>query len=116
MADASALPAPGNDMLPPAMDSSMPPAPMAAGGEMPPLDNSVASLSGPPSIGGDSLPPALEVPGTGEMSPPSLVTNDVVTGTASHAANLGLPSVPSDTKNGYLQDVPTLSSAKKPAA
>jgi hypothetical protein len=53
-------------------------------------------------------PPGLEVP--------AVAANGNAGASASHAAELNLPVVPTAVKSGFLQDLPTLSSSKKPEA
>jgi hypothetical protein len=54
-------------------------------------------------------PPGLDVPPVANNVSPAATS-------ASHAADLNLPAVPSEVKSGFLQDLPTLSSSKKPSA
>jgi len=57
--------------------------------------------SAPPSV---TSAPASAAPG--QSAPAS---------NANHPANLDIPAVPSSVNPGYLQDIPTLFSNKKPA-
>ena len=113
-------------MMPPLADNSLPQVP----DEMPPtvgaanpfappvLDNTAGMPQGAiPDINSQASLPPSGVPGSPDLSFPPLAAQSVPSGTsASNAANLSLPAVPSEVKSGFLQDLPTLSSAKKPAA
>lgn len=67
----------------------------------PPLDNQAGI---PSSLGGQAPASPVASNGTGNGGP------------SGNAAGLDIPSVPSNVYNGYTQDIPTLSPAKKPAA
>jgi hypothetical protein len=75
-----------------------------------------------------SLPPTTDM-NTGQVAPPDVSTTlppmianassvpvqDSVSGNY-QPADLDIPAVPSKVNTGYLQDIPMLSSSKKPAA
>jgi len=129
----NAPPALADMSLPPIADSSLPGQPAMTSVDssapgLPPVDNSsppaLADMSLPPAsdnaLPGQSttaLPPSLNPPAMEDLSPPSIASGiSTSASTASHSSNLGLPAVPTDVQTGFLQDIPTLSPAKKPAA
>jgi hypothetical protein len=90
--------------------AAVPPAPLADGTSLPPgLDSPAGTLppgsTVPPPMDQAGLPPGMS--GGSDSTVPPIANNSNVS--ASHASELGLPSVPSSVvKSGYLQDVPTL--------
>jgi hypothetical protein len=130
---------PGSDNgggLPPMANNSLPivsgdnsfPAALPAPAETLPSVESTVTDGFPPTTMG-SLPPTLDMNG-GQIAPPDisaavlpmLANVSSVPSQASpvsnnyHPSDLDIPAMPSKVNTGYLQDIPTLSFSKKPAA
>src|SRR5665213_190469 len=129
MDNSGGLPPPmaNNSLLPVvSADNALPSTLPAPDGALPQVDSTVPTGFPPITMG--SLPPAMGMNG-GQVAPPDvsvtappMVANAVSAPAQSSPADnyqpsdLGIPSVPSKVNSGYLQDIPTLSSSKKPAA
>jgi len=129
MDNSGGLPPPmaNNSLLPVvSADNALPSTLPAPDGALPQVDSTVPTGFPPITMG--SLPPAMDMNG-GQVAPPDvsvtappMVANAVSAPAQSSPADnyqpsdLGIPSVPSKVNSGYLQDIPTLSSSKKPAA
>ena len=112
MDNGSALSPAADLSLPPVASNSLSPAPSHESSmPLPGMDNTAATLPpGVPDMNSQTMtPPGLDVP-------PVVNNGTPATTSASHAADLNLPAVPTEIKSGFLQDLPTLSSSKKPAA
>jgi hypothetical protein len=73
-------------------------------GQMAPPD---VLATAPPVVASASAPAPAAVP---EAQPQSVPANN-----NNHPSNLDIPAMPSNVNPGYLQDIPTLDSGKKPA-
>ena len=64
----------------------------------------------------NGMPPGISAPAAPQIPAPPVVNSGMNAAPAANPAGLDIPSVPSSVNNGFLQDIPTLSPAKKPAA
>jgi hypothetical protein len=110
------------DVLPPMDNNVMPPLPQGDFAAMPPelggaaVPGFDASAPGLPGLDSTAMAlPPLDASGTGDLFAPALTTGASAS-SSPRATSLGLPGVPTNVQGGYLQDIPTLSPAKKPAA
>ena len=128
MDNSGGLPPMANNSLPMvSADSSLPSALPAPEGTLPPVDSTIPNGFPPTTMG--SLPSAMDI-NAGQMAPPDVsATLPPMIANASSApiqnspassnyqpSDLDIPAVPSKVNSEYLQDIPTLSSSKKPAA